>query len=440
MAMIHDKNKAFHHRALKVMPLGTNSNFRYAGEKTFYADHAKGSHIWDVDGNEYIDYKGAFGPIILGHAYDEVDKKVIEAISLGVTYASCTEGEIELAEKVCSMVPCIEKLRLCSSGSEATMHSLRVARAFTGREKFIKFEGQYHGVHDNVLFSMYADPASTYGLRHAPIPVLESAGVPRAMKDLVITLPYNDPEALEFVLKRCWFEVAAIMIEPILGNCAGVEPEPGFLEIVRKLCDQYGIVLIFDEVKTGFRVSRGGAQELYGVTPDMSTFGKAIANGYVLAAFGGKTQVMDVLCPGGVEHAGTHNGHRIAVTAANATLDILRSQPVLETIRKRGLRLKEGAQKIFDQYGAPITTLGQGAMWGWAAMKEKPIGQREYQVSDRAYLHRLASELVERGISVARETREPWFMNYSHTDTDIDHTLNILEDVVKQTQKGIWTE
>jgi len=431
MAFKHDKNAELWRRAAKVIPLGSNSNFRFAGEKTFFCDHAKGSHVWDVDGNEYIDFKNAFGPIILGHAYDEVDDKVRDAIGRGISYAAVTEDEIELAERFVRLCPCIEKVRLCSSGTEATMHALRVARGYTGRDRFIKFEGQYHGVHDQVLFSMYADPLSTYGSRRGPIPVLESAGVPEIIRQLVITMPFNDPEALEMGLKRDGHNIAAILVEPILGNCAGIEPQKGFLEFLRKKCDEHGIVLIFDEVKTGFRVSLGGAQQLYGVTPDMATYGKAFSNGYVVAAFGGKSEIMDMLAPGLVEHAGTHNGHRVGVTASNATLEIMEKQPVHATIAKRGTRLKEGLQAIFDKESLPVKFIGQPAMFGWVAMDKKPIGQREYAVSDRPWLHNVASLANERGLLLARETREPWFMSYSHCDTDIDQALEIMEGVAK---------
>ena len=430
--MKHDRNVEYWQRAAKVMPLGTNSNFRFAGERTFFCDHAKGSHVWDVDGNEYIDYKNGFGPVILGHAFDEVDDKVREAMKLGVTYAAVTPAEIELAERFVRLCPCIEKLRLCSSGTEATMHALRVARAYTGRDKFIKFEGQYHGVHDQVLFSMYADPFSTYGSRRGPIPVLESAGVPKVIRELVVTMPFNDPEALELELRREGHQIAAILVEPILGNCAGIEPVNGFLSYLRQKCDEYGIVLIFDEVKTGFRVSLGGAQQLYGVTPDMATYGKAFSNGYVIAAFGGKAEIMDMLGPGLAEHAGTHNGHRVGVTAANATLEIMEQRPILQTIAERGKRLKEGLQAIFSQLDLPVTFIGHPAMFGWVAMRSVPLGQREFAESNQAWLHEVASIANEKGILLARETREPWFMSYSHSEEDIDKTLNLMEEVARE--------
>jgi glutamate-1-semialdehyde 2,1-aminomutase len=256
-----DKSKALQRRAFKTLPLGVNSNFRYWGDDiTPYVEKAKGAYLWDVDGNRYIDYRLAFGPIILGHAYNEVDMLVHAEIDKGVLFAMTGELEISVAEKIVAMCPAVEMVRLACSGTEATMHAVRVARAYTGREKIIKFEGMYHGFQDHTLFSTYA-PVEAYGNRNNPISVPASSGIPRRLNELVITLPFNDQDILDKTLRHVGYEVAALIAEPCMGNCGAVEPEAGFLDFIRAKCDESGIVFILDEVKTGFRIARGGAQE-----------------------------------------------------------------------------------------------------------------------------------------------------------------------------------
>jgi glutamate-1-semialdehyde 2,1-aminomutase len=430
------KSNEMWRRAAEVIPLGTNSNFRFGGETgTYIIERGKGAYLWDVDGNRYIDYKMAMGPVILGHAYDEVDDFVREAVGRGNLYAATHPMEIALAEKLVELCPCVQQLRMNSSGTEATMHALRVARGYTGRDKFIKFEGHYHGQHDYVLFSMYVDPVPAYGHRRAPIPVVESAGIPKVIRDTVITLPFNDFEALDLTLRRSWFEIAAILVEPVMGNCASIEPLPGWLEFLRARCDEYGIVLIFDEVKTGFRVALGGAQEIYGVIPDLATYAKAMANGYAISFFGGKKEIMAMYAPGGVEHCGTYNANVVGVSAALATLNILTTQPVLQTIAERGRRLMAGLRRIFEEAGVPVSIYGPPAMFGWTASPQPPTDQREYAFSDAAYLHRVVQAAIDRGLMLARETREPWFLSYSHSDADIDETLNIMADAVRAVRR-----
>ncbi len=278
-------------RAAHVLPLGVNSNTRYWGEnKNLYIEKARGAYVWDVDGNRYIDYRLAFGPVILGYAYDEVDEEVIKALRRGVTVGLTHELEICAAEKVAAMCPAVELVRFVNSGTEAVMHSLRLARAFTGREKVVKFEGGYHGSLDYLLYSTYAPPEA-YGSRFNPIPMPASSGIPAALRNLVVTLPFNDPEALEKTLSSIGHQTAAIITEPMLGNYGSVDPHPGFLAFLRQKCDQYGIVLIFDEIKTGFRIAPGGAQEVYAVMPDLTAYAKSIGNGYPVAAYGGRREI-----------------------------------------------------------------------------------------------------------------------------------------------------
>jgi glutamate-1-semialdehyde 2,1-aminomutase len=421
-------------RALKSIPLGVNSNFRYWGEGiTPYVANAKGAYLWDVDGNRYIDYRLAFGPIILGHAYDEVNAKVHEEIDKAVLCAMTNELELDVAEMIIEMCPCVEMVRLACSGTEATMHALRVARAYSGREKVIKFEGMYHGFQDYTLFSTYA-PAEAYGNINNPIAIPSSSGIPKSIHDLIITLPFNNFDVLDKVLRRIGYDIAAIITEPCLGNCSAIEPVPGFLEFIREKCTEYGIVFILDEVKTGFRIARGGAQEYYHLSPDMATYAKALGNGYPIAAFGGKREIMNIIGDG-VAQGGTYNNNKPGVAAAFVTLKLLKDQPILETIEVRGKRLMQGLKDIFRQAGLPATVHGYPAMLSFAIGKEKVTGQRDWQDTEREYYLRLMDYIIERGVMPDHDPREPWFLCYSHTDSDIDETLNIMADAVKEVRR-----
>jgi glutamate-1-semialdehyde 2,1-aminomutase len=434
MNIKRDKSNALHRKAAALMPLGVNSNFRYWGDdSTPYVEKAKGGYLWDVDGNRYIDYRMAFGPIILGHAYDEVDAKVIEEIQKGLLFAMTSELEISLAEKIIAMCPCVEMVRLACSGTEATMHALRVARAYTGREKVIKFEGMYHGFHDYTLFSTYA-PVAACGNRNSPIPIPSSSGIPKCLNELIIPLPFNDLEVLDKTLRWVGHQVAAIIVEPCMGNCAAIEPAPGFLEFIREKCTEYGIVFILDEVKTGFRVARGGAQELFGIVPDLATYAKSLGNGYPIAALGGKREIMDVIGKG-VAQGGTFNNNKCGVAAAYATLDILQKQPILETIARRGRRLMDGLRGIFEEAGIPASVHGYPAMLSFAVGLEKVNNQREWAGSDHNYYLRLMEAAYERGVMPDYDPREPWFLCYSHSDADIDETLNVMQDAVRTVKR-----
>jgi glutamate-1-semialdehyde 2,1-aminomutase len=430
MSFPRENSIALQRKASALLPLGVNSNFRYWGEGiTPYVQRAKGAYLWDVDGSRFIDYRLAFGPIILGHAYPEVDAKVHEEIDKGVLFAMTGELEVIVAEKIVAMCPAVEMVRFACSGTEATMHALRVARAYTGREKVVKFEGNYHGFQDYLLFSTYA-PAEAYGNRRSPIPVPTSSGIPKCLNSLVITLPFNDFEVLESALRRVGHEVAAIITEPVQDNCGAIEPVPGFLEFIRSQCDEYGIVFILDEVKTGFRIARGGAQEYYGLKPDLATYAKSIANGYPLAALGGRRQIMSIIGHG-VAQGGTFNNNKPGVAAACATLDLIQNQPILETIARRGRRLMDGLKSIFDEAGIPVCVGGHPSMFSFAVGIERVTCQREWDKSDRDYYLRLVEAAIERGVMPDHDPREPWYLCYSHSDADIDETLNVMAEVVR---------
>jgi glutamate-1-semialdehyde 2,1-aminomutase len=428
------KSNTLQKRAERVMPLGVNSNFRYWGEGiTPYVQKAKGAYLWDADGNRYIDYRLAFGPIILGHAWDEVNARVVEEIEAGTLTAMTTELEIELAEKMIKMCPALEMVRLACSGTEATMHALRVARAYTGRERIIKFEGMYHGFHDYTLWSTYA-PSEAYGNSRSPVPVPSSSGIPRTLNPLVITLPFNDTEVLELTLKSVGEQVAAIIVEPGMGNCGAILPDKGFLQFIRRQCDRYGIVFILDEVKTGFRIANGGAQEYYRINPDLATYAKALANGYPLAAFGGKKEIMSIIGHG-VAQGGTFTNNKPGVAAALATLTILQREPVLKTIEKRGKRLMAGISQILKEASIPHCMNGYPAMFSFAVGVEKVTDQRSWNLSDKDYYLALVEALIEKGVMPDHDPREPWFLCYAHGEAEIDQTLDAFREAVKTVRR-----
>jgi glutamate-1-semialdehyde 2,1-aminomutase len=429
-----ERSKALQQRAKKIIPLGVNSNFRYWGDNiTPYVQKAKGAYLWDVDGNRYIDYRMAFGPIILGHAYKEVDAFVHQEIDKGVLFAMTSELEVRLVEKIVAMCPAMEMVRLACSGTEATMHALRVARAFTGRERIVKFEGMYHGFQDYTLFSTYS-PAETYGNRYSPIPIPSSSGIPRHLKDLVITLPFNDFEVLEKTLRHTGEQVAAIIAEPCMGNCAAINPVTGFLQFIREQCDKYGIVFILDEVKTGFRIAPGGAQEYYNLRPDMATYAKSLGNGYPIAAFGGKKAIMENIGHG-VAQGGTYNNNKAGIAGAYATLEILQKQPILETIAKRGQRLIDCLKEIFSEAGMPVSFNGYPAMFSFAVGREQVTNQRDWSETEHDYYLRLVEAAIERGVMPDHDPHEPWFLCYTHSEADIDETISVMRDVLRTVKR-----
>jgi glutamate-1-semialdehyde 2,1-aminomutase len=434
MSIVGPKSQALQKRAEQVLPLGVNSNFRYWGDGiTPYVDHAKGAHLWDVDGRRFIDYRMAFGPIILGHAFDQVDSAVIDELKKGVLFAMTGELEIRLAELIREMVPAMEMVRLACSGTEATMHAIRVARAYTGREMILKFEGNYHGFHDHTLWSTYA-PVEAYGNRRSPIPVPSSSGIPTALRDLVVTLPFNDFDGFERVMRSHGHQLAAVITEPCQGNCGAIAARPGFLELIRKSTTDHGVVLILDEVKTGFRIANGGAQEVLGITPDLATYAKAMGNGYPIAAFGGRREIMSIIGHG-VAQGGTYTNNKPGVAAAYATLSMLKEKPVLQTIRDRGAKLMGGLQEIFEENGIPVVMSGFPAMFSFALGVQDVTCQRDWDKSDRALYIKLAEMAIERGVMPDVDPREPWFLCYEHSDKDVEDTLQVYAESVKAAKR-----
>ena len=436
MSYSRDISQPIFDRALNVLVKGVSSNFRFLGEKeTPVIVKGKGAHVWDADDNAFIDYRLGWGPIILGHADDRVNHAVAEHLENGTTFAATSELEVIVAEKLVKMIPGMEKLRFTNTGTEATMHALRTARGYTNKEKFIKFEGQYHGAHDYVLFSTASSPISAMGARTSPIPVQVGSGIPDKIRDYVFCLPFNDFDAIEQCVKDHHGEVAAVLVEPCLGNIAGIEPKDGFLDHLRSLCSDHNIVLIFDEVKTGFRLSNGGARDTYGVIPDISTYAKSLGNGLPVAAFGGKAQIMDVIGGGSVTHAGTFGANGVSMAAANAVIDILDETPVLKELANRGLKLKNGLNQILTDADLPHQMCGHPNIQGFLITEKEVHEVRDLAHSDDVLYETIMNNMYNRGVWIEDDPREPWFLCEAHTEEIIDKTLNIFQESVKAAVK-----
>ena len=427
------QTRALFEKAKQYIPYGVNSNFRYWGdEDTLVIMRGEGAYIWDMDENQYIDYRMAFGPVILGHAYPQVVERVAKAIKDGTLFAWTTPLEVQVAERIVRMTG-VDKVRLANSGTEATMHALRIARGYTNRERFIKFEGQYHGMHDYVLFSTAGAPTGMLGSRRSPINVQSSSGIPEGIRQYVINLPFNDFERLEETLAARWHEIAAIFVEPMLGNAAGVMPQPGWLEKLRELCTKYGIVLIFDEVKTGFRIANGGAQEYFGIKADLVTYAKAMGNGFPIAAIGGTEEVMGVVGYGEVAHGGTYSGNVVGAAAADATLEILETEPIIETIFKNGQKLMDGVSEILTRHDIVHYVTGLPPMFSAIlGIDEEPTDFRSYCAGDGALYERIVMALIEHGVLPDGDGREPWFLCYQHDEQVVAETLTAFEEAVKE--------
>ena len=432
MSLQGEKTQALFEKGKRVIPYGVNSNFRYWGdEDTIIIDRGEGAYVWDMDGKRYIDYRLGFGPVILGHAYPQVVQKVQEALQGGNIFAWTTPFEISVAERITRMCK-VDKVRLTNTGTEATMHALRIARAYTGREKFIKFEGQYHGMADYFMFSTASSHRGGLGSRRSPIALPNTSGIPKALNQYVLPVAFNDFEGLEKTVKANWGDLATIIVEPMLGNSASIMPQPGFLEQIRELCDQYGIVMIFDEVKTGFRIAKGGAQEYFGIQADLATYAKAMGNGFPIAAIAGKEEVMMTIEPGAMAHGGTYSGNVVGAAAADATLELIENQPILETIDQRGKALMNGIGDILTEAGIPHVVTGVPSMFGiFLGKDQEPRDFRDYLDGDGELYEAISMGLNQRGVQPDSDGREPWFLCYSLSEADVDETLNAFNDAVK---------
>jgi glutamate-1-semialdehyde 2,1-aminomutase len=346
----------------------------------------------------------------------------------GVSFSLTSEDEIRAIELVCELNGWVDKARMTVSGTEATMHAMRVARAFTEREKIVKFEGQYHGVHDYALISVSPDNMDELGDKDNPVGLAWGRGIPGAVADTIIPARYNNIDFLRRLFERQGHEIAAVIVEPVLGNAQGIMPKPGFHQQMRALTEEFGILLIFDEVKTGFRFGRGGAAEFFGITPDLATFAKAMGNGYPAAAFGGREEVMSVL-PDKVSHGGTYAGNRVAAAAAVKTLEIIRDTNALETIHATGRTIQNGLKEILDPVGIPYHFTGHPSMFGIMFREEVASEYRDWATTDHELYDAIAIGMHARGAMPEPDSREPWFLCEAHADADvIDRVLTAFSD------------
>ena len=431
MRSLAKSNKHFE-RAFKKLPLGVSSNFRYWGdEQTIYVDHGKGGRVWDIDGNEYIDYRLAYGPIILGYADERVDEAARKGMEVGGVFALSTELEYEVASRISKMVPAAELVRFSNSGTEAVMAALRVARAHTGKDGHIAIEGGYHGIFTENLWESEIEGWDQQG---QPEIGPYSDGVPAVTKQLYHPVPLNDANYAEDVLKEHHNDIGAFLIEPIMGNCCSITAEKQYLHDIRELCDRYNVVLIVDEVKTGFRVARGGVQELFDFKADLCTFAKAIANGYPMSILAGREDIMRHI-GNGVVHGGTFTGHSVSLAAAAKTLEILDETDALASIRDYGLSLQKGLSRILGERDIVHSFTGAPALMGLFFAERAPSNYREWVHSDYEFYDTLAPELHEQGILVEPDSREPWFLCESHSEGCLDETLQKFEKAVDITME-----
>jgi glutamate-1-semialdehyde 2,1-aminomutase len=408
-------------KAVNRLPLGVTSNFRYWGnDRTIYVDHAKGGRLWDIDGNEYIDYRLGYGPCILGYGDPRVDTAARAGIEVGGVFALSTELEYAVAERISKMVPAAELVRFSNSGTEAVMAALRLARAYTRKDSYVMVEGGYHGVFDAALW--YTPMKNWDPSKGDPEVAAYSEGVPLSLKAMLHMVPLNDANRLEDVLKIHGDEIGAFLFEPIMGNCCSITATQAYLHDARTLCEQHDVLMIVDEVKTGFRVARGGAQELLGFKADLCTFAKAMANGYPIAAVAGREDIMRRIGDD-VVHGGTFTCHSVALAAADKTLEILDETPALQTIEAYGIKLQQGIGRILDQRSIEHSFVGHPSMGGLFFTAERPMNYRDWANTDYSFYEKLARELHDRGILCEPDSREPWFICEAHDESCLSKTL-----------------
>src|SRR5210317_364295 len=431
------RSNAHFRKANTKLPLGVSSNFRYWGDdKTIYVERGKGGRIWDIDGNEYIDYRLAYGPVILGYADERVDQAARAGMDIGGVFALSTEREYEVAERVSKMVPAAELVRLSNSGTEAVMAALRVARAYTGKDSHIVVEGGYHGIFNEVMW--YTDIEDWAPGDGKPDVLPYGDGVPALIERLFHTVPLNDANALEDLLKKRHNEIGTFLVEPIMGNCCGITADAQYMKDVREICDRYDVLLIIDEVKTGFRVAKGGVQELYGIKADLCTFAKAIGNGYPLSVVAGREDVMRHIGDG-VVHGGTFTAHSVSLAAAAKTLEILDETTALADIESYGRKLQAGISGILDARNIAHSFTGAPALMGLFFADRPPANYREWVHSDYEFYDTLAPALHDQGILVEPDSREPWFLCESHNVGCLGETLDKFERAVDITLPKLET-
>ena len=415
--------------AKNVIPGGVNSPvraFNGVGGTPVFIDHAAGPYLYDSQQNRYIDYVGSWGPMILGHAHPEVIEAVIKTAEKGLSFGAPTEIETEMAKKVCELVPSVERVRMVSSGTEATMSAIRLARGFTGRDKIVKFEGCYHGHSDSLLVKA-GSGALTLGVPSSP-------GVPASLAKDTITLTYNDADSVRKAFTEAGSEIACIIVEPVAGNMNCIPPVPGFLETLREVCDEYESVLIFDEVMTGFRVDLSSAQGLYDVMPDMTTLGKVIGGGMPVGAFGGSRKIMDHIAPTGpVYQAGTLSGNPVAMAAGLKTLELISVPGFYQTLTEKARALTSGIQHHAKEAGIPLTVNTVGGMFGLFFTECETVSNfAQVMECDQELFKRFYHAMLDQGVYLAPSAFEAGFVSVAHSNEDIENTVEIAGEIFKR--------
>ncbi len=414
-----------------------SSQFRYWGEDdTIVIDHGEGGHVIDMDGKRYIDFQCGFGPIILGHGEPSVVAAVVDAASAGPSFAMTQRREVEAAEKVREALSWAEGMRFTNTGTEATMHAIRLARGVTGRDVVLKFEGQYHGVHDYVMFSTAGAPPAGLGSRFRPVPWQSSSGIPDSIRTYIRTLPFNDLELVQRVFRDEGNRIAAVIVEPTLGNAFGFMPVGGFLEGLRSLCDESGAALIFDEVKTGFRIATGGAADYFGVVPDIGTYAKALGNGFPVAAIATRGDMVEGWRKGGIAQAGTYSGNGVAAAAAKATVEQLLTGEPLARVEKVGRSLMEGIDRVLSDVSLEGMTTGHPAMFSIYFGEGTPKEFRDTKGHDADLYEDVVFRMIEKGVMPCPDALEPWFVCAAHSDDDVAKTLEVFQESLTESLAG----
>ncbi len=426
--MRDERSSELFKEAKKYIPGGVNSPvraFKSVGREPLFIKKGQGSHIFDVDGNEFIDYVCSWGPLILGHAHPQVLAAVQEVLQKGTSFGAPTELEVEIAKQVVKAVPSFDEVRMVSSGTEAVMSALRLARGYTGRSKILKFDGCYHGHSDSMLVAAGSGVA-TLGIPGSP-------GVPESVAGETIIVDYNDLETVERLIEERHEEIACVMVEPIAGNMGVVPPKPGFLEGLRKVTKEYGVLLIFDEVITGFRVAYGGAQELYGVTPDLTCLGKIIGGGFPVGAFGGKKEIMEYLAPvGPVYQAGTLSGNPVAMAAGLATLKILANGDIYKKLEQKSAKLFNGLEKAAQEAGIGVCINKVGSMGTMFFTNAQVVDYKTAKTSDTDKYGKYFRNMLERGVYLAPSQFEACFISLAHSSEDIEKTIDSARSSLKE--------
>ncbi|MCS4235547.1 glutamate-1-semialdehyde 2,1-aminomutase [Stenotrophomonas sp. BIGb0135] len=425
--MNHDQSHALFTRARTLLPGGVNSPvraFKSVGGEPFFVERADGAYLYDVDGNRYIDYVGSWGPMIVGHNHPAVRQAVKHAINNGLSFGAPCEAEVTMAETLTRLVPSCEMVRMVNSGTEATLSAIRLARGATGRSRIVKFEGCYHGHGDSFLVKAGS------GMLTLGVPT--SPGVPAGLSELTLTLPYNDVDAATALFAEQGEHIAGLIIEPVVGNANCIPPREGYLQHLRALCTQYGALLIFDEVMTGFRVALGGAQAHYGITPDLTTFGKIIGGGMPVGAYGGRADLMEQIAPAGpIYQAGTLSGNPVAMAAGLAMLDLVQAPGFHDRLGAASARLCAGLEAAAAEAGVAVTTNQVGAMFGLFFTDQKVETYAQATSCDISAFNTFFHAMLERGVFLAPSAYEAGFMSSAHDDGVIDATIAAAREAFK---------